>query len=85
MRRGQILTLLLVALVLLSGCNRVPKDCQDCIPFDQTNVAYWFCIISFAVAVTCGFVAVAIRNDSTRVASGIMCVIFLVVSLGILG
>jgi hypothetical protein len=36
------------------------------------------------VAVTCGFVAVAIRNDSTRVASGIMCVIFLVVSLGLL-
>jgi hypothetical protein len=74
MRRGQILLLMLVALVLLSGCTQR----------EPTGVAYWFCIISFAVAVICGFIAVAIRNDSTRVASGIICVIFLVVSLGIL-
>jgi len=74
-RRDQILLLLLFALVLLSGCTgRNP-----------TGVAYWFCIISFAVAVICGFIAVAIKDDSTRVASGIICVIFLVVSLGILG
>ena len=75
MHRGQILVLLLVALVLLSGCTQR----------EPTGVAYWFCIISFAVAVICGFIAVAIKDDSTRVASGIICVIFLVVSLGILG
>lgn len=74
MRRGQILVLLLVTLVLLSGCTQR----------EPTGVAFWFCIISFAVAVTCGFVAVAVTDDSTRVASGVMCVIFLVVSLGIL-
>ena len=74
MRRGQMLLLLLPVLVLMSGCTLG----------EPTGIARWFCIISFAVAIICGFVAVAIRNDSTRVASGIICVIFLVVSLGIL-
>ena len=74
MRRGQILLLLLFALVLLSGCTQR----------EPTGVAFWFCIISFAVAVTCGFIAVAVTDDGTRVASGIICVIFLAVSLGIL-
>ena len=75
MRRDQMLLLLLFALVLLSGCTGR----------DPTGVAFWFCVISFGVAVICGFIAVRIKDDSTRIASGIICVIFLVVSLGILG
>jgi hypothetical protein len=74
MRREQIFLLLLFALVLLAGCTSGKP----------TDLLFWFCVISFAVAVVCGLVAVLFKDDNTRVAGAVICVIFLIVSLGIL-
>lgn len=74
MRRGQSFLLLVLALVLLVGCTGGKP----------TDLSFWFCVISFAVAVICGFVAVFFKEDNTRVAGAAICVIFLAVSLSIL-
>jgi len=66
---------LLFAVVSLSGCTGGKP----------TGLALWFCIISFAIAVLGGLVAVFGGVYDKRIAAAGVGLVFLVVSLGLLG
>ena len=72
--RYSLLPMLLVV-VSLSGCNGGKP----------TGLTLWFCIISFAIAVLGGLVAVFGGGYDKRIAAAGVGLVFLVVSLGLLG
>ena len=75
MRPRYTLLLMLFAVVSLSGCTGGKP----------TGLGLWFCVISFAVAVLGGLVAVFGDSYDKRIAAAGVGLVFLVVSLGLLG
>ena len=66
---------MLFMVVSLSGCTGGRP----------TGLALWFCIISFTIAVLGGLVAVFGGGTDKRIAAAGVGLVFLVVSLGLLG
>jgi len=66
---------MLLVIVSLSGCTGGKP----------TGLGLWFCIISFAIAVLGGLVAVFGGGYDKRIAAAGVGLVFLVVSLGLLG